>query len=250
MTATTTFDFTPLPFRTFVATAPSLPLSVLDVPMPEPAASLPRLGRRIVIISAPSGAGKTTILKAMLTQVPQLAFSVSATTRLARPHEVHGRDYYFLSEHDFRELLAQNAFVETEEVYPGRYYGTLYSEIERIVDLGKAPVFEVDVKGGMHLKTIFQAEALAIFIEPPSVKTLEERLTSRATEKPEEIARRVAKATAELAFADQFDAVVVNQDLATAVSSVTHIVRHFLTTGARPTPAPPATRYPAHAQQG
>lgn len=211
---------------------------------PHPQANVPATLRRIVILSAPSGAGKTTILKAALNQLPELAFSVSATTRPARPHEVHGRDYYFLTQAAFLAHLQAGDFVEWEEVYPGRYYGTLHSEMDRIGNDGRFPVFEVDVKGGMHLKEIFGTEALAIFIEPPSVEVLHERLTSRATEQPEEIARRVGKAVSELAFAEKFDAVVVNQSLDTAIQSVCDLITHFLGNGQLPQPAPAATRYP------
>lgn len=185
----------------------------------------------VVIFSAPSGAGKTTILHAALRQLPYLQFSVSATTRPPRGKngvmERDGVDYYFVSEQQFLHDVAQDAFIEWEEVYAGRYYGTLKREIVRIAAEGGCAVFEVDVKGGVNLKQLFGDQALSIFIQPPSLEVLRQRLTGRGTEAPDEVARRIAKAEAELAYHDRFDRVVVNDQLERAVAEVVAAIEQF-----------------------
>lgn len=183
---------------------------------------------RAIIISAPSGAGKTTIVHRLMQQGLNLAFSVSATTRPRRSNEVDGKDYLFLSEADFRERIDQGGFVEWEEVYPGRFYGTLRSEVDTILDAGCHPIFDVDVEGGLNLKGHFGQEALAIFIAPPSLEALEARLRTRGTETEESLRKRVEKAAHELTYAPRFDAVVVNDDLERASSEAHALVRAFL----------------------
>jgi len=183
---------------------------------------------KCVILSAPSGAGKTTIVKHLLVQDLKLAFSVSATTRPPRNGEVHGRDYYFISEAEFKGSIAAGEFVEWEEVYPGRYYGTYRSEVERIWSEGHHAIFDIDVIGGLDLKEIYQTRALAVFVSPPSVEALERRLRDRGTEDDGTLKVRVEKAVHELSFADRFDATIVNDDLEVACKEAVELVRLFL----------------------
>lgn len=183
---------------------------------------------RLVIFSAPSGAGKTTIVRHLLGLDLRLAFSVSATTRTPRDHEVDGRDYLFMSVDEFKGRVRAGEFVEWEEVYPGRFYGTLRSELERIWASGHHALFDIDVIGGLDLKEIYQERALAVFVRPPSVEVLEERLRVRGTENGETLRMRVDKAVHELSYADRFDAVIVNDELATACAEAEAIVRRFL----------------------
>lgn len=183
---------------------------------------------RQIIFSAPSGAGKTTIVHRVLAELPELTFSVSCTTREPREKEQHGRDYYFLKKADFVAKVGAGLFVEWEEVYAGTLYGTLKEELARIHGMGKFPVFEVDVKGGLKLKEIFGADALAIFIQPPSIEVLQERLQNRGTESAEEVARRIARSSEELSHANQFDRVVVNEVLDVAVAECVALIRAFL----------------------
>ncbi|HRO99626.1 MAG TPA: guanylate kinase [Flavobacteriales bacterium] len=183
---------------------------------------------KCVILSAPSGAGKTTIVKHLLAQDLGLAFSVSATTRAPRNGEVHGRDYYFLSEAEFRGSIEAGEFVEWEEVYPGRFYGTYRSEVERIWAEGHHAIFDIDVVGGLDLKEIYQTRALALFVAPPSVEALEQRLRERGTESPETLKVRIDKAVHELDFVDRFDATIVNDDLNKACDEAVSLVRRFL----------------------
>ncbi|MBK8499961.1 MAG: guanylate kinase [Flavobacteriales bacterium] len=183
---------------------------------------------KCVIISAPSGAGKTTIVHHLLGHGLGLAFSVSATSRAQRAYETDGRDYFFLTTEEFKQRIAKDAFVEWEEVYPGQYYGTLRAEIDRIWSEGHHPIFDVDVEGGLNLKKFFGPGALALFIAPPSIAILEQRLRSRATESPEQLQRRVEKAGHELDYASRFDAVVVNDRLERACSETLGLVRTFL----------------------
>lgn len=183
---------------------------------------------KCVICSAPSGAGKTTLVRHLLDRVPALAFSISATSRPRRANEVDGVDYHFLSPEAFRERIAQDAFVEWEEVYPGRYYGTLRSEVERLWAEGRHIVFDVDVVGGLNLKARFGERALALFIQPPSLEVLAERLARRGTETAETLKVRVDKAAEELKAAPRFDAVVVNDDLDRACREAVDRVRSFL----------------------
>jgi guanylate kinase len=181
-----------------------------------------------VIISAPSGAGKTTIVKHLLDSGLNLAFSVSATTRKPRPNEKHGADYYFLSIDEFRKKVEKGDFVEYEEVYENILYGTLKSEMERIWSSGNHVLFDVDVKGGVNLKKILGNNSIAIFLMPPSVDELEKRLVARGTESAEKIKMRVDKARDEMLFANQFDTIVVNKILDTAKAETLEIVSSFL----------------------
>lgn len=183
---------------------------------------------KLVIFSAPSGSGKTTIVRELLSRFPQFEFSVSATSRAPRGAERDGIDYFFLSPEAFRQAVREDRFVEWEEVYEGTCYGTLRSEIERIWAKGNVIVFDVDVIGGLNLKRIFGNDACAIFVMPPSIEVLRQRLVSRDTDAPEVIDRRVAKAEFELTKASEFDRVVINDDLGTAVEEVSGILRQFL----------------------
>ena len=183
---------------------------------------------KVVIFSAPSGSGKTTIVRALLERYPQLEFSISATSRAPRGCEQHGKDYYFFSQEEFMQAVSENKFVEWEEVYAGCCYGTLRSEVERIWAKGNVILFDVDVVGGLNLKRIFGDEALAVFIMPPSVEELRRRLAGRGTDDPEVIERRVAKAASEIARAPEFDHVVVNDRLEDAIRETTDILNRFI----------------------
>ncbi|MDK2908782.1 MAG: guanylate kinase [Bacteroidales bacterium] len=183
---------------------------------------------KVIIFSAPSGSGKTTIVHEVMRKVDGLGFSVSATSRAPRPGEVHGRDYYFISREEFKHRAGQGEFVEWEEVYPGTFYGTLRTEIERLWKEGKNVVFDVDVVGGSNLKRIFGEKALAIFIQPPSIEILRQRLEKRGTETPESIEKRLAKAAFELGFAKNFDKIIINDQLDTAVEQAVELVKSFL----------------------
>jgi guanylate kinase len=183
---------------------------------------------KLVIISAPSGAGKTTIVKHLLDSGLNLSFSVSATTRAKRSNETDGEDYFFLTVQEFRRKIENDEFVEWEEVYKDLFYGTLISEVERIWAKGNHVLFDVDVKGGISLKNIFGTNAIAIFIMPPSVAELENRLVKRATDTPEKIRIRVEKAKDELKSADQFDTIIVNHQLDKAKEETLKIVSSFL----------------------
>jgi guanylate kinase len=163
---------------------------------------------KCVIISAPSGAGKTTIVRSLLAKGLRLAFSVSATSRAKRGYEVDGQDYFFITPEEFKQRIDADAFVEWEEVYPGQYYGTLRSEIDRIWSEGNCAIFDVDVVGGLHLKEVFGDHALGVFVSPPSVEVLEQRLLARNTETPESLRKRVDKAAHEMTFAPRFDTIV------------------------------------------
>jgi len=182
---------------------------------------------KLFIFSAPSGAGKTSIVKALLAQMPQLEFSVSATSRTMRPGETDGVDYYFLSADTFRQKIENNEFLEWEEVYNGSYYGTLYSEVQRIWDKGHHVVFDVDVAGGINIKKKFGEKALSVFVMPPSVDELERRLVNRKTETPESLQKRLSKARYELSFASEFDKVVVNDQLPQAIEEARKLVDDF-----------------------
>ncbi|MCW5900108.1 MAG: guanylate kinase [Flavobacteriales bacterium] len=183
---------------------------------------------KLLIFSAPSGAGKTSIVRHLLDQDLGLAFSVSATTRPKRDNEVDGRDYWFISEQDFRARIVAGEFVEWEEVYPGRFYGTLRSELERIWSEGHHAIFDIDVIGGLDLKEVYQTRALAVFVSPPSPADLEKRLRERGTENEDSLRVRIDKAMHELTFADRFDAVIVNDQLDRACREAESMVRRFL----------------------
>ena len=184
--------------------------------------------QKLIIFSAPSGSGKSTIINYLLEQNLGLEFSISATSRQARGNEKSGVEYYFLSNDEFEKQIANNEFVEYEEVYSGCYYGTLRSEIERISSQGKVVIFDVDVIGGLNLKKKFGADALSLFIAPPSIQSLRERLINRQTDTPEMIDRRVGKAEYEMSFAAQFDKVVINDDLNKAQKEAEQIIRKFI----------------------
>ncbi len=183
---------------------------------------------KLIIVTAPSGAGKTTIVRHLLATEPNLAFSVSATTRPRRDYEVDGRDYYFIPLETFHQKVSENAFVEWEEVYPGKCYGTLKSEVERMWADGKDIIFDVDVKGALNLKQQYPDRTLSVFIRPPSVEALAERLLKRGTETPETLNTRLERVRYELTFADRFDAVVVNDVLETALEEASRLVHNFL----------------------
>ncbi len=183
---------------------------------------------KLIIFSAPSGAGKTTIVHHLLEEFPQLEFSVSACSRPVRKDETHGVDYYFLSVEEFKQKIADNDFIEWEEVYKDNFYGTLKVEIERIWKKGMHVIFDVDVVGGLNLKNQFGDIALAIFVMPPSIQHLENRLKLRETETPESIARRIGKAENELKTADLFDKIILNDKLENAFAEAERIVAEFL----------------------
>ena len=190
------------------------------------------MDNKVLIFSAPSGSGKSTIVNHILGLYPDsMEFSVSATSRAPRGEEQHGREYYFLTTEEFREMIAQDKFVEFEEVYEGRFYGTLKSECERIWAAGHVIIFDVDVKGGVNLKKYFGDAALAVFIKAPSVEVLRERLVKRGTDSPEAIEERIAKAEEEMAYAPKFDYILVNDDLNTAYAESEKVVEDFLDDG-------------------
>ena len=186
-----------------------------------------RLGKSI-IVSAPSGAGKTTIVHRLMTEIPALAFSISACSRSARPMEQEGKDYYFLGVEGFKKAIENQEFIEWEEVYTDHYYGTLRREVQRLWDEGKVIIFDVDVVGGLNLKALFKEHALSVFIKPPSVEILEKRLRARETESEERIALRIKKSAWELSQAESFDVCILNDDLEKAVSDAKIQVKRFI----------------------
>lgn len=183
---------------------------------------------KLIIITAPSGSGKSTIVSHLLDQFPKLAFSISATTRSRRPHEMEGKEYYFLNTATFVRYIHQRRFVEWEEVYPNQFYGTLKSELKRLWQLNKHIVFDIDVKGGSDLKRMYPKNSLAIYIKPPSLQDLRLRLEARKTETPEKIALRLARAEMEMQFENSFDAVVLNEDLNDAKQQAQKLVAKFI----------------------
>lgn len=183
---------------------------------------------KILIITAPSGAGKTSITRHLMQQFPQLAFSVSAATRQARGTEKNGIDYYFISPEEFKQKIKDKEFAEWEMVYEGKYYGTLKSELERIWANNQIPVLDIDVKGALHVQQQYPINTLSIFIEPPSVNELKSRLKGRGTETEESLAARVNKAAYEISFKTHFDKVIVNDDLNKACTAATLLVNNFM----------------------
>jgi guanylate kinase len=184
---------------------------------------------KIIIITAPSGSGKTSIARHLLEVFPAVEFSISATTRAPRGNEVNGREYYFLSTEDFEQKIRTGAFLEWEMVYKGKYYGTLQSEIERMWMQDKIPLLDIDVHGAMHVQKLFPGRCLSIFIEAPSFEALKERLVNRGTETPESLEARLAKAAHEKQYKDSFDAVIVNDVLERAQKDAETLVKDFIT---------------------
>lgn len=182
---------------------------------------------KIIIITAPSGAGKTSITRYLLAKYPQLAFSVSAATRSPRNHEKNGIDYYFLSLDEFKQKIQRNEFAEWEMVYEGKYYGTLKGELERIWNAGKTPLLDIEVKGAIHLQEQYPQSTLSVFIEPPSVEELRRRLEMRGTETAESIRDRVNKASYEMSFKHHFDKIIVNSELEKACHEADETIKNF-----------------------
>lgn len=183
---------------------------------------------KVIVVSAPSGAGKTSIVQHLLKAVPELRFSISATTRSKREHETDGKDYYFLSTEDFKAKLANDEFLEWQEVYADQFYGSLKSEVERIWQNNQTVIFDVDVLGGLNIKKFYGDKALSVFIKAPSIEELEKRLRNRGTETPETLKKRLDKAEYEMSFSNQFDEVILNDDLATAQNEMIALVRDFI----------------------
>jgi guanylate kinase len=184
---------------------------------------------KLIIFSAPSGSGKTTLVHHLLSKPElKLAFSVSATSRAKRPNETHGKDYYFLSADEFRLRIDSGDFLEWEEVYTDQFYGTLRSEIERIHSEGKHVMFDVDVVGGLNIKKQFGKDALAVFVKPPSIEELENRLRNRSTESEGSLKKRVGKAAEEMKYADRFDVILINDDLEKAKKEAENLVSAFI----------------------
>lgn len=186
------------------------------------------MSNKVIIFSAPSGSGKSTIVSHILKLHPEMEFSVSATSRAPRGQERNGIEYHFFTADDFRKMIAEDKFVEYEEVYAGSFYGTLKSEVQRIWDKGHVIIFDVDVKGGVNLKKYFGDKALSVFIQAPSVEELRKRLVARGTDSAEAIAKRVAKASEEMTYADKFDYILVNDDLQKAYAEAEKVVDDFL----------------------
>ncbi len=184
---------------------------------------------KVIIFSAPSGSGKTTIVKELLNNKSlNLSFSISACTRPRRENEVDGKDYYFLSVEEFKKKISDGEFLEWEEVYPGSFYGSLKSEVERLSKLGKNVLFDVDVIGGLNIKKYYGDNALAIFIKAPSIQELERRLVNRSLDREEVIKTRIEKAKYELEFANKFDKIIINDNLSTAIKEAENAVKEFI----------------------
>lgn len=186
------------------------------------------MNHKLIVVAAPSGAGKTTIVRHLLKTYDLLAFSVSAATREQRPHEIHGKDYYFITSEDFREKINNEAFLEWQEVYAGQFYGTLKSEIARLWGAGKVVVFDIDVQGALNIKKTYPEETLLVFVKPPSKDILLQRLRDRNTESEESLKKRIEKASYELSFEDKFDVVLVNDDLETCLKKAEKIVEDYI----------------------
>jgi guanylate kinase len=183
---------------------------------------------KLIIITAPSGSGKTSITRHLISKYPQLAFSISATTRLPRGDEKNGVEYYFMSVDEFRKKIDQKSFIEWEMVYEGKYYGTLKSELERMWIAGQIPMLDIDVHGAIHVQEKFEGDCLSIFIQPPSVEELRRRLESRGTETPESLATRVNKASYEMSFSHQFNKTILNDNLEKACAETEQVIKDFL----------------------
>lgn len=183
---------------------------------------------KMFIFTAPSGAGKTTLVKHLLAKYDNLGFSVSATTRSKREHEVDGKDYYFLTVKDFKAKVANGDFIEWEEVYHDQYYGTLKSEVDRIWDLGQHLVFDIDVRGAKNIKNLYPEVCMSVFVRPPSIDTLVDRLINRNTETEESLQKRISKVRKEMEYENSFDIVLVNDTLEIALVEAEHIVETFI----------------------
>ena len=183
---------------------------------------------KLIIVSAPSGAGKTTLVKHLLSSTDDLEFSISCATRSPRENEKHGKDYYFISIEDFKQKIANDEFAEWEEVYANNFYGTLKSEIDRIWSKGKSVIFDIDVVGGINLKKIYPENSLSIFIMPPSIEELEKRLRNRQTESEEKVKMRIDKAEKELMMAKEFDVILLNDSLEKSQKEIVDTVKQFL----------------------
>ena len=183
---------------------------------------------KLLIFSAPSGSGKTTLVKYIMTELNSLSFSISATSRKKRSNEIDGKDYYFLSIEEFKSKIENDEFVEWEEVYKDRYYGSLKTEVDRIRNLGNHVVFDIDVVGGINVKKLFGHEALGVFVMPPSIEALRERLLERGTDNIEDIKTRLDKAEYELTFANKFDNIIINDNLEVAKLEALNLVKEFI----------------------
>lgn len=189
---------------------------------------MPKKPGKLIIVSAPSGAGKTTLVHHLLREIPELEFSVSCATRKPRENETDGKDYYFISTNAFREKINNGEFAEWEEVYEDNFYGTLKAEIQRILNKGRSVIFDIDVKGGMNLKKIYPEDSLSIFILPPTEEELERRLRNRKTETEDQLRTRIGKAKREMELADYFDRILVNDSLKESKTSIVRMVNNFL----------------------
>lgn len=183
---------------------------------------------KFIIISAPSGSGKTSIIKGLLLKIPNIELAISMTTRPPRTGEESGRDYYFIEKAEFEKMIEQDQFLEWEEVYKGTYYGTPKSEVERISQMGKVPLLEIDVRGGQRIKGLYKEHCLSIFVKPPSIEELERRLRGRGTESEESLQKRLAKVKKELSYEKFYDRVVVNDSLDQAVEETANIILEFI----------------------
>jgi guanylate kinase len=182
---------------------------------------------KLIIFTAPSGAGKTTIVRHLLEVFPDLAFSVSATSREKRPNEVEGKDYYFLTADSFKKKIEEKAFIEWEEVYKNQFYGTLKSEVDRLLETGKVVVFDIDVEGAGNLKKMYGERAMAVFVKPPTEIVLLQRLQKRKTESQESLRKRIQKAKRELTYQNSFDTILINDDLKRALGDAEQMVEKF-----------------------
>lgn len=183
---------------------------------------------KLIVFSAPSGAGKTTLVRHALEIYKDLAFSISCTTREQREGEVHGKDYYYLTTEDFKQKIDQKEFIEWEEVYTNNFYGTLKADVDRLLNEGKSVIFDIDVEGGLNIKKIYGNDCLTIFVHPPSLSILKERLVARNTETEEKLNQRLSKADLEMEAAPKFDVILWNDDLETAKNETISIIRNFL----------------------